>query len=843
MASFTESATLEVKDRSTAQIKKINAELKRLQATAASLRSIRIEITGVALARRQIQGLLRDMRALRAVTANIKVNLTGGAAARSTINSLQRQITALRASAARPIAVTVAGGRGGRGGGIPPVVPPGVVQPVPPRTPGRRTGGRSMAGAALMGANLGGGLGLGMLGLGSLNPAFLAVATAAYAAAAALHKIGTETVKASRADLLMKIGATPEQQTIINKALEKYVAGTHPLAMSNADMKMFITGMLGDVGGKTATERATAAANVAPQIADIFLPLAYGLGGPSMTKERAMEGLNTLVKGLNIASGNLTNSLGQLTEDGRRVVQGVALAKAMNPLLEPTRIRTTLANLKDAVYSMNPESLAALLASAGDRGVRAGHEYYMAQRAMTGVVDNKALNKALLGLGLLEIDPKDIKKGVPLPGKGTPVDADLLRKDFFGWVEKHIWPKLEKLGEESLTPAEKRERDERVKKVTEEGGTQEEIDEAKLAPRARLQTILNQMLPGMTATGRTAYSDIIFGMIQRKSALEQARDVRSQDMQKIFDESLSAQLTDLGTVLETKAQQFGTAVADAIGLTEKIRTLKEAIKQPGPERDKALQAGLGFMADLSPIAVGGTLLIKGALLLLQAATKIWSMLPGTGESDKPYTGDYEAPDTQTNLAREALKKVIAEEERRIAEREAFRDRQVAPGIKERADRDILISRAKIEAAKAELAKLPADRLPAGILQPEIKPPAGPDPWAGAKVPTPTDLQSMLDKVGLSTVTFSEIVLKGPSEFERVFNVLPEKSGTAGTSLGTSAIDAINGGASSAGSSMGNSFLDVVRGGLAGLNLNVTATVAGQSGSGASQPDTGARKAD
>ena len=131
---------------------------------------------------------------------------------------------------------------------------------------------RTVIGTMFQGFNAGGGggMGLGLMGgLAAVNPAMLAVAAAAYAAAAALKVIGTETIKADRADLMMKIAATPEQQGIIQKAVDEYATKTdRPISMTKAEFKSFVVGMLGDVGGKTAKERATSAAAIAPTIAD-----------------------------------------------------------------------------------------------------------------------------------------------------------------------------------------------------------------------------------------------------------------------------------------------------------------------------------------------------------------------------------------------------------------------------------------------------------------------------------------------------------------------------------------------------------------------------------------------
>ena len=63
-------------------------------------------------------------------------------------------------------------------------------------------------------------------------------------------------------------------------------------------------------------------------------------------------------------------------------------------------------------------------------------------RSLSGIVDNKALNRALAGMGLLEGGKPIMTKGgkhkasVPVTGKGagiqpgtaTPVDSDMLRR-------------------------------------------------------------------------------------------------------------------------------------------------------------------------------------------------------------------------------------------------------------------------------------------------------------------------------------------------------------------------------------------------------------------------------
>lgn len=92
MASFVEQATLILKDKSTPQINKINSALKQLRATANSMKSIRINLTGLQKASADARRLTSDLNKLKSSGAvTIRVNTSGIAAA-------QRQVNALRTS-------------------------------------------------------------------------------------------------------------------------------------------------------------------------------------------------------------------------------------------------------------------------------------------------------------------------------------------------------------------------------------------------------------------------------------------------------------------------------------------------------------------------------------------------------------------------------------------------------------------------------------------------------------------------------------------------------------------------------------------------------------------------
>ena len=101
MVTFTESATLIVKDQSTPQIKRINAALKQLQSTANSLKSMKINLTGLTKASADARRLTADLNKLKTSAINLRVNTSG-------ISAAQRQVNQLHTQARRPITLRTA---------------------------------------------------------------------------------------------------------------------------------------------------------------------------------------------------------------------------------------------------------------------------------------------------------------------------------------------------------------------------------------------------------------------------------------------------------------------------------------------------------------------------------------------------------------------------------------------------------------------------------------------------------------------------------------------------------------------------------------------------------------
>ena len=99
MASFVEQATLKVNDQSSAQIRKINAELKKLFATAKSLKSMKanININDRELQRRrQPQTAIGGFARAKTIALNIKANDRGLKQATTNVKQLSAALRRLK---------------------------------------------------------------------------------------------------------------------------------------------------------------------------------------------------------------------------------------------------------------------------------------------------------------------------------------------------------------------------------------------------------------------------------------------------------------------------------------------------------------------------------------------------------------------------------------------------------------------------------------------------------------------------------------------------------------------------------------------------------------------------
>ena len=227
-------------------------------------------------------------------------------------------------------------------------------------------------------------------------------------------------------------------------------------------------------------------------------------------------------------------------------------------------------------------------------------------------------------MGLLEGGKPIMTKGgkhkasVPVTGKGagiqpgtaTPVDSDMLREDPFGWIMKHIAPKAVELAKKSLTKQEAKDAEKRGQQVKDEGGTDEEVAEAKTPLRARIQGMLDKMFPGMPSSARTALSETVFGETQARSSLAQGKDALKNlkdSGNKIFADSLAVQLEQVETAFKDRMATLGTSVSKGVGIPEMLKKISDSLKDPNVRADnraKVLTAAQTALSLLdNPIAI------------------------------------------------------------------------------------------------------------------------------------------------------------------------------------------------------------------------------------------------
>lgn len=510
MASFVEQAVLDIKDSASGDIKKVNRELKQLFRTAKQLqglgktKSIGLDVRGLTKAKSEISGITREVNRL-------KSSARGGIPLRINASAAQRTLQQLRTQGQRPIRTPVSA-QAARGGG------------------GLFGGGRSLA---------------------QMTAGFLAVSGAANLAAAALRGVAESAATRDRTNLQLAAGATEAQRNIINAAKGPTPAEA-PIRFTEDQRRSFTQSLLGDIQppkgmtGKEAEEfRAKAAVQIAAQLEREVLPRQFALN-PEKTPEQAQEGLRALVKAMNLASSQIVDASGNLSNEGLRVLEAEMLAMAADPDISPELINTTLRGLKTKAFALGTTDLATVLINAGARGQRAGNEAFQALKSLVGEIDNKALNNALADAGILK-GVKRNKKGNVIAGSGTVVDEEQFQTDFQGWIVDHI-----------VTP---------MNKALGEGATQ-----------AQKEAWIGKQFPGARATAVQAISDYTLGGEQIKASLEQARSVLGEDIGQALKDSWTSQLESTKTSLTDSAAKWADAAAkqvDAAGL------LEAAAKNPG----------------------------------------------------------------------------------------------------------------------------------------------------------------------------------------------------------------------------------------------------------------------
>ncbi|KRR21362.1 hypothetical protein CQ14_06850 [Bradyrhizobium lablabi] len=615
MVSFVEQATLKVNDQSSAEIKRINAALKSLFKTADKLKgataNLQIKTKGLAQATTMVGKLAKDAKALQSSVGSIRVNLN--------TTQAQAQLARLRAQAQQPIRMPppLPGG-GGRGGGF----GGGMFG-----TGGYRR--RGFAGAALSGAALGFGI-----PIGGLTAGFAAVEVAARAAAEALSAVATAGIKRDRTSLQGAALATEAQRQQLKVSQEARQKANVPFGMTRDESERLVYSLLGDIPGvakrgetqaKADERQMGAAIRVVDELQKEFVPRLFAIR-PGTTREENLEGLNQIIKAMNLASPDLIDAAGNLTQSARRVLSAAQTAMILDPELQPNQIKTALANLKTAAYSMSEDALTRTLLNVGARGMRAANEAYMAQMVSTGTIDVKKVNNALVEMGLLQGARRNKQKNVEA-GTGKATDEATLYSDPAKWYRENVVPVM------NDAVAKTKEAQKRVAEARAAGKSAEEIAEAALPTDQEVTAFVHKKFAGASRSARQGIIDLLMADKQQTAAIEYGKRRRGEPIDPMIEKSAAAQWERVKTALTDRMDQLGEAAVRSLDLANVLKQVEAAIRDPyGKEATslyegagrKALQAGL----TMDPLNISAKLL-SAAGIDLQAAAK--SMLSGLAD--------------------------------------------------------------------------------------------------------------------------------------------------------------------------------------------------------------------
>ena len=654
MASFTEQATLKVVDQSSAKLRKINAELKKLFATAKSLKNVNIKIgvnaTGAAKATAELRKLNAEINKLKAATRSVKLSVNAGG-----VSAASAQLAKLRAQASRPIVIRTTH-TGGGGAQQPPRPPRGAV-------PRAYSNTRTPMQAAIGG--FAGGLGAG---LGRLNESFGALAAAAYLAARALKSIAGETYKAERADLAVKSLTSPLQQKLFQEMDKQKGAPPGMLKHRKWEFDFARASFAGDVGNsqdlldavnkpgnkkilsqpEAQAERARRADVLARELFENVAPGLYARD-PNMSPEESLENQRKFVQAMGISTTEMfknqtaaeraAGKAPELSKDALDAMQGFRKAQQIDPSINAGMIRTAMANVKSLGITMSPDAITEVLVNMGTKGIRAANEAYRGYLLGTGAVDVKKVNEVLNELGLFE--PDSVKRNKPSPGfpKGSIKANELIPKTFYdadgqpidiGTRPAELWRAAYEAEGGIKQAVQKRNAEQAKAKTKREGGSAAAV---KAAGDAALRAVptepqiaeyLQTKLSGANRSGIQGVIDAILGKNILASQFGQADSAADpKTINELISKNVAASADNFMTALLQAFGDVGQKVADKIDLNTILQNLTTKMAEnPGMTTAIAAFGGLaavGLAAAVSTLLVAPFTSLTAAGVELQAA--------------------------------------------------------------------------------------------------------------------------------------------------------------------------------------------------------------------------------
>ena len=459
MASFVEQATLRVKDESTAQINKINAALKKLFATANSLKSVKVDIKvndkGITQAIANINRLKSAMRGLSSQTVNIKANAAG-------LSSALRQVQQLRTAAARPITVNTAARQAART----PVQPRATAAPppraAPPAPPARRPPGAAPAPTG--GRGIGGGGGGYLRGPISVTGSVAvtnmdAMASAMARATGRAAQEGYSQV--DTADTKMALRRFPkETQDAINLSVDQLqedarnrrnpMTGQGGVYWNRAQQKNLLVESMGQAGGDVA------GASFLVQQAESLAKIGQGQG---QSGQQAYDNALAFIKA-GEQMGRFRDAAGKF-DYARATEYFDTMRQATREIGQEftgQRWLTTIGTAQQSKYGLDPKGMMTMALGMEESGSKFATGFNEIVKQFSGARLDKSKLANLEALGLVDKGMVD-SKGKPFAKTKVPTldqlrevmtkgatDEGELRKNVHGFVQDKILPAMTRLG-------------------------------------------------------------------------------------------------------------------------------------------------------------------------------------------------------------------------------------------------------------------------------------------------------------------------------------------------------------------------------------------------------------
>ncbi|MGQ2901734.1 hypothetical protein [Neoaquamicrobium sediminum] len=414
MANFIERATLILTDKSTANIKKINRELKTLFDTTRKMRNMSIRLDGLTQTQKQTRSLINDMTRLSRPTrlAVDASSLTRATQQARTLNNVLNNATRTRTAR---INVSQFGNVGGpAGGGIPTVFG---------GQGGRRSGIRGISG-----------VGIGNAGLGISNLTLaeaIGATTALTIGHLTVRTLVAETINASRMDLQQEARLTEPQQ----QAFAQLAPVGREQAVTQRELQSIRAGIVADVRADDPSITAAAAEAVANRTIQSASDIAAARG---ISFDAALDIVgNQITKVVDLATGSITDAMGRMTDRALAVWDRADQILSQNPELGPQELLTATRGAGVGRMAMSDEDFFALWLATTSQGRRAGTSFRALRANLTGQ-QRQISNEELAERGLFDLET------------GQPIDPDLFNTATTAWLQKHLFPALEKEARQAL---------------------------------------------------------------------------------------------------------------------------------------------------------------------------------------------------------------------------------------------------------------------------------------------------------------------------------------------------------------------------------------------------------